>query len=420
MPIDLITKIQPFVIAIALGLLIGIERERSHPPGLQAIGLRSFVLLSLLGALAAYIKDPYFTVGITFFVAAVIIAGYLRSSHREKKHPDIGVTTEVGGIVTYTLGYLAYQEPFIALMLGVAVLLILMGRTRLHDFSRKDLHPEEVRAAVVLLILGIGIIPFLPNQLIDPWHVFNPRHFGALVLVILLLQFSAYVGIRLFGNTKGVILSGFLAGFVSSTTATVNLTRAVKNKVTPYLVAASAIILATVGMYLQILMIVFIASPQLLQFIAGAFLVSIIASALIALGIAKFSIVEDHYPVPKNPLSLKAAIELAAFLAGMLIIVTLSERWLGTIGSQVVVFLGGLVGIQGVILAIASLYHQGTLSAIQSMNNIGIAVLASFISKFVIIWTVLRPRHAIIITLLLLLMVIIFIICWLSVSISLI
>lgn len=264
MGLDVIDKLQPFAIALAIGLLIGIERERSHPPGYQALGLRTFVLLSLLGAMAARLANPWIAVSITFFVGAAVIAGYLRSSRKQIKHPDVGITTEVAAVVTYALGFLAFTEPFITLLLGVIVLIVLMARTRLHKFSRTQLRPQELQATAILLVLALGILPFLPDKTIDPWNLFNPLRFGLLVLIIALLQFAAYAGIRMFGASKGILLSGFLAGFVSSTAATATLSQQAKKRKTPTLPTATALILATVAMFLEILVVITIISPHLL------------------------------------------------------------------------------------------------------------------------------------------------------------
>jgi uncharacterized membrane protein (DUF4010 family) len=216
----LITQLQPFAIALAIGLFIGVERERSHPPGQQPLGARTFVLFSLMGALSARLSQAIVSVALTVFVGAVVIAGYLRSSRHTETEKDIGFTTEVAAVLTYGLGYLAHQEGFLAIIIGVVTLVVLMARTRLHVFSRRHLKAQELQASAVLLVVGIVIIPFLAAHPIDPLGFFNPQRFGLLILVILLLQFAAYICIRLLGQSLGILLLGFLAGFVSSSTLT--------------------------------------------------------------------------------------------------------------------------------------------------------------------------------------------------------
>lgn len=413
---DLITKIQPFAIALALGLLIGIERERSHPPGQQPFGLRTFVLFSLLGALAGRLNEPMIALSFTLFVGAVVIAGYFRSgSHSGRKvlkGEDIGITTEVAAVVVYGLGYLANSEPFIALLLGITVLVVLLARTRLHKFSRSQLRPKELQATAILLVLAIGILPFLPNQPIDPWRLFNPQRFGILVLIIAILQFSAYVGIRMFGASRGILFAGFLAGFVSSTAATATLSQQAKKQRAPALTIASAVILSTVAMFLELMVILFVASPKLLYTTSLPILFAAFISSILGFGIGRYQPVTDHYPTPKNPLSFLAALRLASFLGAMLIIVTLAQQLLGTKGSQLIIFLGGLVEIHGVALALATLHHEGQMTAVNAMNNLGLAIIASFISKYVIVWSVARGRFAVYATLLLSLMLGLFSAVW--------
>ena len=49
-------QLQPFLVALAIGLLLGLERERSRNLELPA-GSRSFALLSLAGAVAASVDE---------------------------------------------------------------------------------------------------------------------------------------------------------------------------------------------------------------------------------------------------------------------------------------------------------------------------------------------------------------------------
>ncbi|MGE3920452.1 MAG: MgtC/SapB family protein, partial [Gammaproteobacteria bacterium] len=379
---DLFTKIQPFAISLALGLLIGIERERSHPVGYQPLGLRTFILFSLLGTIAACVHQPLVSLAFTLFVGGVVIAGYLYSSRKTDPNPDIGMTTEVAAVVTYGLGYLAFTEPFIALILGVIVLVVLFARTKLHKFSRTQLKAEELQAAVILLVLGLGVIPFLPNKAIDPWFLINPQRFGLLILTIVVLQFLAYLGIRLFGPAKGILVSGFLAGFVSSTAATATISQQAKTgSITP-LTAAAAIGLTTVGMFVKLLIILLIVSPKLLSIIGIPVVATCTVMLITAYFLDKYIERTDHFPTPSNPIALWSAIKLAVLLGSMLIIVTLAEKHLGELGIQAVVFLGGLFEVHGASLGIANLFQHKQITMTQAFNSISLGIFASFISKY--------------------------------------
>lgn len=412
MPFDLFAKIQPFAIALALGLLIGIERERAHPPGQQPLGLRTFILFGLLGALAARLTEPLVSVAITVVVGAVVIAGYIRSSKPSGKHPDIGFTTEVAAIVTYGLGYLAYYEPLITLIIGVAVLVVLLARTRLHQFSRKQVRPRELQAAATILVIGLCILPFIPNKAIDPWKLFNFHRLGILALALALIQFMAYVGIRVFGTTKGLLLSGFLSGFVSSTAATATLSQQAKGQQSMQWSEAAAIVLSTVAMFIQLQIITFIIDPLLLKFTAIPFVISGLIAAIIALAIGRYKKGNSALPAPKNPLALSKVLRMAVFLFSIFIIVSFAQHFLGPKETGVVVFLSGLVEMQGIMLSMATLHSTATISAIQALDYLSIAIIASFISKFVLVWSIARGRFALVVSLLLTLMLAIYCVSW--------
>jgi uncharacterized membrane protein (DUF4010 family) len=155
-------------------------------------------------------------------------------------------------------------------------------------------------------------------------------------------------------------------------------------------------------------MVIFIAAPELLRIIATPIVLTIIISGLAALGMSKLNKITDSYPPPNNPLSLPAALKLALFFAGMLLVVTVAQRTFGYLGMQIVVFLGSLFELHGVALGIATLSHQGSITPVSAMYNIGLAVLGSFVSKLVIVWVFGRGRFILFASLALFLMATLF------------
>src|SRR5262245_29546334 len=98
---------RPFLLAIAIGLLIGPERERAHADREvhDPLGSRTFTLLAMLGAVAAYLESPAMGIVLAAFAGAIIVAGYFRTP-LGKDAIGVGATTEVAAMVTFTLGYL--------------------------------------------------------------------------------------------------------------------------------------------------------------------------------------------------------------------------------------------------------------------------------------------------------------------------
>jgi uncharacterized membrane protein YhiD involved in acid resistance len=112
--------LQPFLVALAIGLLLGFERERSHKRTLPA-GSRSFALLALLGAVAATF-GPWAVIAGLVGVTALMALAYFRTSAE-----DPGTTTEIAAVVAYLLGALAYSSPGIAVALAVVVVGLLVS-----------------------------------------------------------------------------------------------------------------------------------------------------------------------------------------------------------------------------------------------------------------------------------------------------
>ncbi len=117
-----------FVTSLAIGLLIGLERERSSAP---RAGLRTFALVALLGTLAAMISERtdsgWVLAAGLLVVGAMMIAAY-------RYHPDAegdpGTTSIVALRVCYCLGAAVwYGYSTVAVMLAIATTVLLYFKT---------------------------------------------------------------------------------------------------------------------------------------------------------------------------------------------------------------------------------------------------------------------------------------------------
>ena len=122
-----------WAVALGIGLLIGVDRERrkGEGPGRAAAGLRTFAITSLLGAASMEIGGPVLLCVTTAGALALTALAYYRS-HSE----DPGLTTEIALVLTLVLGGLAIREPLEAAALAVAAAILLAARTPMHRFVR--------------------------------------------------------------------------------------------------------------------------------------------------------------------------------------------------------------------------------------------------------------------------------------------
>ncbi|HEX9555341.1 MAG TPA: MgtC/SapB family protein, partial [Reyranella sp.] len=90
-----------FTVALGVGLLIGIDRERrkGEGPARQAAGLRTFTLASLSGAAAIAAGGEVALAAVTLGVVAFSGLSYWRA-----RDEDPGLTTETALVLTTLLG----------------------------------------------------------------------------------------------------------------------------------------------------------------------------------------------------------------------------------------------------------------------------------------------------------------------------
>ncbi len=382
-------------ISLLIGLLIGIERERSHQAHAGPIGVRTLILLSLLGTTTALLAQPIFTLTTSIFAFVLILLSYFRTTLQVRKSLNIGIVTEVSAAIVFCLGYITPKSPLSAVIISAIVLLVLIERKRLHKLAQKTFSPQEMEAAIILIIFLLGIVPILPAKTIDPWNLFNPQKFGILIATIASLQFGGYVAVRLFGERLGIALSGLLGGLISSTAVFANLRHTLKSHPKYFYSIIASGLLATVSMLFEIVMIVFVASPTLLLFILWP-LVGMIIISLLLVG---FLIHREKpalalTPSLKKPISIPSIINTSLFMGLTLILVTLSKSYAGTEGMMLVSFLTGLFEIHGISLATALLYIENYLKLYDASFVIYIAILASFVSKFLLLWVLTPFRFA--------------------------
>lgn len=384
-----------FIISLLIGLLIGIEREHSHAEGVQAIGVRTFILFSVLGTLAATLNQIVLTLTISTFVFCMILSGYLRSTERNRKKIDIGITTEVSAAIIFCLGYMIPSNNLIAITISAFVLLVLVERKRLHTLARKKFKPHEIENTIILVIFAIGILPLLPNQTIDPWNLFNPRNLGILITTIAAIQLGGYIAIRLFGERFGIAIMGLLGGFISSTAVFANLAHTLRTHPKYSLAIIASAILATLAMLIEIIIIIFVASPTLFFFMLKPILVMTILSMIIVTFLLRHQKLKGlNVPSITNPLNLVSIFRTSFFIALTLILIAIAERFVGTEAMLIISFLGGLFEIHGISLATALLYLDHHVTTSTANLILYTAILASFISKFILLWSLTPARFA--------------------------
>ncbi len=364
-------------LALALGLLIGVERgwaERRAPEGERIAGIRTHGLLGLLGGLAAVLGMTFgpLALGITFAaVAGVLITAYIQTT---RERDDYGITTEVAGMIAFVLGAVAVGgEPTVASAGAVITAALLSLKPVLHRWLRR-LEQRDLYAGIKLLLISVVILPLLPNRGFGPWETLNPREIWLMVVLIAALSFAGYLAIKVSGAQRGVMLTGLLGGLVSSTATTASLARLASDDRDAVHLPAAGILLASGVMLPRLLLIVGALAPALVPRLAipavtMALVLGIGASWLLK-GEAGGRITELQL---RNPLELRIALTFGGLLALVMMGATALYRWAGESGLYVAAALAGIADVDAIALSLTRLSQS---SEDMTPMQIGIVIAA--------------------------------------------
>lgn len=379
-----------FAIAMLLGALVGIEREkhkREKTETGQTAGLRTFILLALLGACAGWLShelDSYWILAVALLVVGgFVVVGYLVTT--EGMPLSAGMTTEVAAIIVFLVGaivLLGFSE--IAIALAVITAAVLAYKQPLHGLVKK-LDWDDVYAGLRLLIATFIALPLLPDKPIDPWGALNPYQLWLLVILISGLSLVGYALTRWLGPGKGALVTGLAGGLVSSTAVTLSFSRQARATPQNTTVFASGILLAWAVMFGRILVLVAVVNRALLAPILIPFgVMGLIVGAFAAYyylsdGQAKsYGNAKSDLKVA-NPFSLTEAAKFAAFFAVVLVAVKIAQENFSAGGVYAVAGLAGLTDVDAIALSMAEFAKSGTAQV--AVTAIVTAALANTIAK---------------------------------------
>jgi uncharacterized membrane protein (DUF4010 family) len=387
---ELLAHLEPwwrFGGALLIGALIGLEREfvwqRTGDP--EFAGIRTFPLISLLGAVAAFLSDQF---GILIFVVAYVGLVMLiwASYHGEIAHGhEAGITTEITALLMPFLGaMMIWGYAGLAAALSVIIALLLAMRPALHGLASR-MKPADLRVTLEFALISAVVLPLLPDERFGPFVIFNLRQIWLLVVLVSGISFLGYVLMKWIGAERGLSVTGLLGGLVSSTAVTLSFSRRAKEAPDLSYAYGVAILLASSVLLPRVLVEILAVNPSLLAMVAlpiGAML----ASGLVAVVLARRSkraeaaTVEQAVAV-ENPLKLTSAIAFGLLFALVLMVVRTASEFAGDIGVYAASFFTGLVDVDAITLTASDLAAKGQMEPGLAANSILVAVIVNSAMK---------------------------------------
>ena len=366
--------------ALAIGLLIGAERERSKGEGplRSAAGIRTFALASLLGGVSVVLGGNLLLAVTTGVIAAFCIVAYLRTHEQ-----DPGLTSEAALVLTALLGGLAQRQTTTASALAVVVTVVLAARSRLHHFVSRVMSEEELTDALIFAAVILVVLPLMPNRYLGPFGAINPHTIWKIVILMMSISAGGYIAVRLLGPRFGLPIAGLASGFVSST-ATIGAMGALALR-EPALArsAVAGAVLSTVATILQMTAVLAATNRATLYEMRFPLVTAGIA-ALVYGAILTFLSVRQKTAPPAQKgraFSLKSAVFFAGMIAVMLLLSAALNSQLGKAGVLAAAAVAGFADTHSAAVSVASLVAAGRFAAQDAVIPILAGLTTNTIAK---------------------------------------
>jgi len=363
-------------LSIALGMFIGMEREWAQ----KGAGIRTFALISLCGAVFAFIGHQLIFVGAIF----VVILSIFESLWSLLKGGDVHLTTMVAIVLAYCTGVLVGLEfTHFAVILAITVTALLAIKHELRDFVG-GMSGQDVKGAVKFGILAFVIFPLLPDAYIDPWQIINPRMVWLMVVLISGFGFLNYIIMKRMGS-HGIAYTGFFGGLANSTAVVGELVSRVRSHPNLVMFAATAVILSDVAMCLRNFIICATFSWELALIVLfpllGMALVGLFYSIFSGTGAPKVEV------ELKSPFSITHALTFGLIFLCMIFISAMAHMQFGGAGFYISELISGTISSASATTSAIVLYQAEKIDQTTAVLGIVLANISSVIAKIGLIGT---------------------------------
>lgn len=372
--------------ALAIGLLVGAERERRKLADsfVSSAGIRTFSLAALAGGLSLVLGGERLLMITVGGVALLAAAGYLRT-----RDQDPGLTSETALILVVLLGALAQSDLRTASGIAVVVTILLAAREPLHRFVSSVLSKEELTDALILAAAALVVLPLMPNRYLGPFSAINPRTIWKIVVLMMSISGFGYIAVRVVGARFGLPISGLASGFVSSTATVASMGQ--RAKATPGIAgsAVAAAVLSTVATVVQMAVVVAATNRPTFDLLRKPLLASGGVAVIYGMALTWSSLRQERstFTVEGRAFSLRTALSFAGLIALVLLLCAALRAWMGTPGVFIASAVAGFADTHSPAVSVASLVADGKLQATQAVIPVLAAMTTNSVSKAVFAFT---------------------------------
>lgn len=367
-------------LALALGFLVGIERESTKLEQGSVIfgGVRTYPIISLLGFGCAWLQrygvSLMLPVGLSVMGALAAIA-YITKT----KAGHHGFTSEASALLTFVVGAVALlADVWIAMALAVVNTVLLSEKAELETYLDR-FNKVEFLAVVKFILVTVIILPVLPNQEYTAFGL-NPTRIWQIVILVSSIGFVGYFLSKRFGNKVSLWLSGVFGGIVSSTATTVAVARIAQKSPEHSGMALQASILASSMMYLRILVLILAINPSFLPAMWWRLTILFLVGVVLSFRVRPKGESEEMTTFPNlhNPFEIRPSLVFALMFVLLMVVTKLIEQRLGNTG---LLAFSAVVGFTDITPYVLSLLHPSAAMARSVVLAIMVAMMCNTLAK---------------------------------------
>lgn len=366
-------------LSLALGLFIGLERERAG----KHLGVRTFAFVAVAATLSMLVSPE----AMLLFIGFVALLALLLNIQHLLRKESLELTTAVVLLLTALLGVMIGQgQTLVPVAVGVITVALLTWKPELVAFSL-GLPQTEVRAAVMLALFTFVIYPVLPVGYVDPWRLLDLRAAWMTVILIAAIGFANYVLLRRYGS-RGVLYTGILGGLVNSTVTVAELARRTRvgAGLSPRM-AFWAMLLANAAMLIRNGLLLAIIAPLTLPYVIvplGAMLLATLLGLVIA---PRNQSMEQATQIElSSPFTIMSVLKYGLVLVTISLLGDLARRAVGDNGFYLVSLFGGAVSSASTSASAATLTAAGKLLPATAAAGALLASMTSSLIHVPVIW----------------------------------
>lgn len=375
---------QQLGLALLLGLLVGLQRERTAAP---MAGLRTFPLITVFGTVTAILSGAGGLMVAAGLIALVIVisVAFFVHSHR-KDELERGTTTTIAILLMYAVGALLVVAPVsVGIVIGGGVAVLLQFKPELHRIS-SQLGDKDLKAIMQFVLITCIVLPILPNKNYGPFAVLNPFEIWLMVVLIVGMSLGGYILYKFLGQNAGIFLGGLLGGIISSTATTVSYAQRARESDYAARLAAVVIMIASTIVYGRVLIEVVAVghdSPDYLirTIIPICILMALTLVPALIVWVRLGNRQKMTMPEQGNPTQLKSALLFGLMYAIVLFALALAKHFFGGQGLYAIAALSGLTDMDAITLSTSRMAMSDLSVAKDGWQLIVIGSLANVVFK---------------------------------------